>query len=179
MLTNKTQDRKLFFLFFTLVFLISLSACTKSQYNSTASINYPIQKKINNSSAISNQSPNQQNKLYICENISRFVDKKVGNGECVDLLKACAKTPNTTAWQEGKSVWGNSIPTGTAIATFKGSKYPNKSGYHAAIYVSQDEKGIYVWDQWRGKNVHLRLIRFDNFKKKPGNDASRYNVITQ
>lgn len=116
---------------------------------------------------------------YVCEDISHFVNKQVGNGECVDLLKACANTPNTDQWRKGKIVWGNSIPTGTAIATFKRSKYPNKNGYHAAIYVSQDMKGLYVWDQWQGKNVHLRLIRFDKSKKKPGNDATQYSVITQ
>ena len=134
-----------------------------------------------NSSGHKNHQPLLGNSkpIYICEDITQFVDKSIGNGECVDLLKACANTPNTPQWREGESVWGNSIPTGTAIATFEGSKYPNKTGYHAAIYVSQDEKGIYVWDQWRGKNVHLRLIRFDDVKKKPGNDAARYSVITQ
>lgn len=118
-------------------------------------------------------------KLYICEDITQYVNRHVGNGECVDLLKACAKTPHTQQWRPGKPVWGNHIPTGTAIATFKQARYPNQHGYHAAIYVSQDDKGIYVWDQWREKAVHLRLIRFDKRKKKPGNDATRYRVITQ
>lgn len=125
------------------------------------------------------ENPPQSKPIYICEDISRFIDKQVGNGQCVALLKACANTPYTNQWKRGESVWGNAIPTGTAIATFKHSNYPNKRGYHAAIYVSQDEKGIYVWDQWRGKNVHLRLIRFDRSRKKPGNDAARYSVITR
>jgi len=158
---------------------ILLSGCSAKRYP-TSTATYPNNQKSNTESDKNNKAnPSNSRAIYVCEDISRFVDKKVGNGECVDLLKACASTPNTYEWQPGEKVWGNSIPTGTAIATFKRSKYPNKSGYHAAIYVSQDEKGIYVWDQWRGKNVHLRLIRFDQSKKKPGNDATRYSVITQ
>jgi hypothetical protein len=40
------------------------------------------------------------------------------------------------------------IRTGTAIATFDGmGRYPNHAhGNHAAIYISQDSVGIWVWD---------------------------------
>ena len=170
-------------LFFVTCLAIILSGCIgKRHYSTLPPVHSHEQKATNNNS--NNKKGHapitvESKPIYVCEDISRFVDKQVGNGECVDLLKACASTPNTDQWREGESVWGNSIPTGTAIATFKQSKYPNRHGYHAAIYVSQDDKGIYVWDQWRGKNVHLRLIRFDDFKKKPGNDAARYSVITQ
>ncbi len=117
-----------------------------------------------------------ENSLYICDDIRDYVKKKVGSGECVDLLKACARTPNTYQWRPGQKVFGNKIPTGTAIATFHRGRYPNKSGYHAAIYISQSDKGIYVWDQWRKKPVHIRLIK-NQKKGKPGNIASRYRVI--
>lgn len=115
--------------------------------------------------------------LFICEDITPFVNRQIGRGECVDLLSACANTPITRNWRKGAKVMGNDIPSGTAIATFKGSRYPNKRGYHAAIYVSQTHEGIYVWDQWRGKPVHLRLIRAHQSRKAPGNNASRYRVI--
>jgi len=79
---------------------------------------------------------------FICDNIDPYMGKVVGSGECVDLLKICAKVSHTQYWQEGNQVWGNKIPTGTAIATFENGRYPNRSGYHAALYVSQDERVI-------------------------------------
>lgn len=114
---------------------------------------------------------------YICKNASSYQGKVVGNGECVDLIKRCSGAPNTRHWRPGKPVWGNAIPAGTAIATFKRGKYPNRRGYHAAIYSHQTHEGIYVWDQWRGKAVHLRLIKANQIHKDPGNNANRYRVI--
>ena len=163
----------------SLCLLTVLSGCAGKQHHSTPTAKPQGQNPKASDHRVDQENRSNSNPIYVCEDISRFVDKQVGSGECVDLLKACANTPHTYQWQKGKTVWGNSIPTGTAIATFKQSKYPNKSGYHAAIYVSQNEKGLYVWDQWHGKNVHLRLIRFNNSKKEPGNDATRYSVITQ
>lgn len=123
-------------------------------------------------------SANDGGSLFICEDITPYVDRQIGSGECVDLLSACANTPLTKNWRKGGKVMGKDIPTGTAIATFRRGRYPNKRGYHAAIYVSQTDEGIYVWDQWRGKPVHLRFIRARQSHKDPGNNASRYRVIT-
>lgn len=175
------MKRSLHFVFLTttLCLLTTLSGCVGKRHQPILMENSQDQKSATSHHADDNENVLGLKSTYVCEDISRFVNKKVGNGECVDLLKACASTPSTDQWQKGKTVWGHSIPTGTAIATFKQSKYPNKNGYHAAIYVSQDEKGVYVWDQWRGKNVHLRLIRFDQSTKVPGNDATQYSVITQ
>ena len=38
----------------------------------------------------------------------------------------------------------------------------------AAIYLYQDARGIWVYDQWQGQPVHKRLIRFEG-----GSGASR------
>ena len=114
---------------------------------------------------------------YICHNPERYKNHSLGRGECVDLVQYCSNAPLTKFWKKGQSVFGKDIPKGTAIATFKNNKYPNKSGYHAAIFSHQDEKGIYVWDQWRGKAVHLRFIAANQHRKKPGNNASKYRVI--
>ena len=114
---------------------------------------------------------------YICENAGTYRGKSIGNGECVDLIKRCTGAPLTRFWKPGDYVFGKNIPSGTAIATFRKGKYPNKHGYHAAIYSHQDENGIYAWDQWRGKKVHLRYIKANQKGSKPGNNATQYQVI--
>ena len=51
----------------------------------------------------------------------------------------------------------------------------------AAIYLYQDARGIWVYDQWQGQPVHKRLIRFEGGSgAKPGsksNDGRRFAVI--
>ena len=54
------------------------------------------------------------------------------------------------------------------------------SGNHAAIYLYQDERGLWVYDQWQGQPVHKRLIRFAGGSGKWGsksNDGTRFAVI--
>lgn len=67
-----------------------------------------------------------------------------------------------------------SVAEGTAIATFV------KDGYsgHAAIYESQDDKGIHVYDQWitgAGKAIGPRLIKWDG--TGVANNGAGYYVI--
>lgn len=114
---------------------------------------------------------------YICEDAPQYIGQSIGDGECVDLVKLCSHAPLTRFWKPGQKVFGNNIPAGTAIATFRRGKYPNKKGYHAAIYSHQDENGIYAWDQWHGQPVHLRFIKAKQSHKKAGNNASKYRVI--
>jgi hypothetical protein len=85
-------------------------------------------------------------------------------GQCVSYVThVCPTIPvNTNAWHQGAAVKDNgTILPGTAIATFnaKGVYYG-----HAAIYVRQDDKGIYVYDQWvfgAPKAISARLIRWN------------------
>jgi hypothetical protein len=101
----------------------------------------------------------------------------------VDFVKAAAGVPLTAAWQEGAEVRGNPhIARGTAIATFESDgSYTSESGNHAAIYLEQDDHGIWVYDQWRGQPVHKRLIRFEGGSGAKGgsksNDGRRFAVI--
>jgi hypothetical protein len=39
--------------------------------------------------------------------------------------------------------------------------YTSKTGNYAAIYLSQDDRGIWLYDHWRGQPVHKRLIPFE------------------
>jgi hypothetical protein len=63
-------------------------------------------------------------------------------GQCAALVQwyGCNLT---RLWRRGAPVKGNPhIVSGTCIATFRGTRYPNSpSGNHAAIYVEQDRRG--------------------------------------
>jgi hypothetical protein len=120
---------------------------------------------------------------YIAARPEAFEGRVLGGGHCVDFVKAAAGVPRTAAWREGAPVLGNpSIPRGTAIATFESDgSYTSESGNHAAIYLSQDERGIWVYDQWQGQPVHERLIRFEGGsgakRGSKSNDGRRFAVI--
>jgi hypothetical protein len=84
-------------------------------------------------------------------------------GQCVSFVTTvCPTIPvSTTKWTKGSPVKGNeTIVEGTAIATFDANGHYHG---HAAIYVSQDDDGIHVYDQWitgAGKAVGPRLIKW-------------------
>ena len=68
-------------------------------------------------------------------------------GQCVSYVKrVCPSLPQTSKWIKGLPVKDNkNVVEGTVIATFNES---GKYWGHAAIYVSQNDKGIDVYDQW-------------------------------
>jgi hypothetical protein len=83
----------------------------------------------------------------------------------------------TTTWKPGRKVRGNNISPGTAIASFRDGKYQND---HAAIFVSQDEKGITVYDQYNHpkKVWGKRVLRFDLPQKGDySNDGEYFYTI--
>lgn len=118
---------------------------------------------------------------YICVDPESYDGKKVGSGECVALVQEAAGAPHTSYWKKGKQVRGDtSLSKGTAIATFDGNgRYANRStGNHAALYVSQESNGIWVYDQWRAQgSVRKRLIRFRGGSGSASNDGDQFSVI--
>ena len=80
--------------------------------------------------------------------------EKVGTHQCAVLVQYYAKVPKMKFWKAGDLVKGdNKIKKGTAIATFVNGEYPPATGKHhghghAAFYMSQDDTGIEVMDQW-------------------------------
>jgi hypothetical protein len=120
---------------------------------------------------------------YVAASLEAFEGKVVGAGHCVDFVKAAAGVPRTAAWWKGAEVRGNPhIAPGTAIATFEADgTYTSESGNHAAIYLYQDHRGIWVYDQWRGRPVGKRLIRFEggegSARGSKSNDGKRFAVI--
>ena len=120
---------------------------------------------------------------YVAARPEAFDGRVIGAGHCVDYVKAAASVPRTAAWREGARVRGNpQIPRGTAIATFEpDGSYTSETGNHAAIYLDQDDDGIWVYDQWRGQPVHKRLIPFEGGsgakRGSKSNDGRRFAVI--
>lgn len=117
--------------------------------------------------------------------------KYVRNGHCVMLvLDAVPTLGNTVNWARGEHVYGNhSLEPGTPIATFEPSgRYGNfrRGRSHAALYLRQDNAGIYVIDQWRptkksrGQKPRQRFISWQvASKSSPANQALSYYVINR
>jgi len=114
--------------------------------------------------------------------------EKVGSKQCVALLQHYGILPHTSKWAAGASVFGNqAVLKGTAIATFVDGKYKSLStGNHAAFYVSQDTKGIWILDQWSSDaskpKVSMRHIKpkgtnSDGAFVDPSNNADAYSII--
>ncbi len=116
---------------------------------------------------------------FIATNPEKYKGIPVGSGQCVAFVQESSGAPLTKYWSEGIKVRGSQIPAGTAIATFKNGVYPsNATGNHAAIYISQDSGGITVWDQWTGRPVDKRHIRFQEGQASSNsNDGDAYSVI--
>jgi len=114
----------------------------------------------------------------VCNTPDRFKGRVIGDGHCVSLIKRCTQAPTTSLWRPGNAVIGSKVEPGTVIATFANGRYPNVTGHHAAIFIDQDDRGIWVWDQWVGKPVHKRLIRKRPINEAPpGNTAQFYRVV--
>lgn len=111
----------------------------------------------------------------------------VGTAQCVVLVQTFAGAPRAAGWRQGVSVRGKLLlPKGTAIATFEDGVYKNKShGNHAALYVSQDQGGIWVMDQYRADNkpkVSKHYLPFrgtgkDGHWVNTSNNGDAYSVI--
>lgn len=119
-------------------------------------------------------------------NFGKFLGRSVSNpegehfGQCVSLVRSVTGAPHSFAWQKGDPVRGADIPKGTAIATFDedgtyGNHVDGRS--HAAIYVSQDDSGLNVMDQWAGQPAHYRKIWFRGGSEAPHNDGDAFSVV--
>jgi hypothetical protein len=108
-----------------------------------------------------------------------YEGKAVGTGQCVAYVQAAAGAPSTATWMAGEKVrTATHVDAGTVIATMVDGHYPNhSSGNHAAIYISHDEHGIRVWDQWSGHAVSQRVIRYHGGTGSASNDGDAYYVV--
>lgn len=125
---------------------------------------------------------------YVYSKAAELQDQPmVGTHQCVALFQKYAGAPATLAWRKGDEVVGTSrIKIGTAIATFVDGKYPNRRhGNHAALYMGPAIGGIYIMDQWVGKEggtVTKRYVKSLGRDKggsftRPSNNADAFSVI--
>jgi len=108
-----------------------------------------------------------------------LLGQNVGTGQCVALAQATSDVGYTSTWSPRAQVQGDTdIAVGTVIATFgSDGTYTNTYGQsHTAIYLGQDNSGIYVEDQWLDQVAHTRLIPWttDNSYES----GSKFFVVT-
>lgn len=124
--------------------------------------------------------PTEEHKL-----VMPAVRDERGRVQCVQLLKALMGAPLTDRWQEGRKLKTNwsEVKVGTAIATFKGGRYPKRhkghGNKHAAIFLRASDTGIYVFDQFAGTRVATeRFIPWHNPRnRRPSNNAASYSTV--
>ena len=114
--------------------------------------------------------------------LTSFIGKSVGTGQCVALVKAANPSLGpASGWTGGAAVQGNtSLTPGTPIATFGGNdRYANATdgSSHAAIYLGQDQHGMVVLDQWAGSSAAVRTIPWSNPGAAPANTGSAFRVV--
>ncbi|HME22268.1 MAG TPA: BPSL0067 family protein [Acetobacteraceae bacterium] len=124
--------------------------------------------------------------FYIADNPASFVGQRVGDGECVAYVRAaCPALPNTHQWKKGVAANGGNLPSGTIIATFRGSDggYNASDGLqHAAVFLSETPTGLRVLDQFNahgnnpGQHVQERPLPYGN-PSSPVNDGNQFYAI--
>ena len=111
--------------------------------------------------------------------------QKIGDGDCVTLIKEFTSAGPTMRWRAGAEVLNNpAIRPGTAIATFVKGRYPNHpTGNHAAFFLRHGVDGFWVIDQYKGRPfIQSRFISIKNLTTNgafidPSNNARAFSVI--
>lgn len=113
----------------------------------------------------------------------------IGNGNCVLLVKHYIpqfRNITTASWRQGEHVMSSTKPIarGTAIATFKHGRYPNRErGNHAAFFMAKVNGTLWVMEQYKGlKEVQSRYLimkpqNTDGTWSDASNNASAFYVI--
>jgi hypothetical protein len=113
---------------------------------------------------------------------------KVGDEECVALVKHYTSAGPARFWRAGEKVVGNkNIAHGTAIGTFVNGRWPQLStGNHSGFYLGQVSNGIYIMDQWprdaRKPKISMRFLyrlgkdKNGNYVNPPQN-ADAFSII--
>ena len=114
---------------------------------------------------------------------SKYIGNVVRDGECASGVQQIFKDyhgkwilKTTSTWKQGKKVFHSNIKSGTAIASFKNGRYTGK-GCHTAIYVSQDNNGITVYDQWKGKKFGKRVLKKSYSDNSPNSNHPDYFYV--
>jgi hypothetical protein len=130
---------------------------------------------------------------YIIDVEKIATDKGYDEGlgtQCVALVKkappaaSSSNPPQSTLWRPGIWVHGaqpGTIKKGTVIATFLVNKYPLTDPRHAAVYISHNDKGITVIDQWVGATgstpADHRPLTFRGIENRSVDNGDLYYVV--
>jgi hypothetical protein len=121
--------------------------------------------------------------MFIADNAHAELGKVVGNGHCVRLCQWVSTVPHTSRWEPGVKVRGGNVPKGAIIATFDPAtrRYENdiKGRSHAAVFLEEREDGLRVLDQWLGRVVSERTIRFKGGSQPHVDDGDSYYVVEE
>jgi hypothetical protein len=114
------------------------------------------------------------------QNFSYRNDKN--NTECVTFIQQATGAPVTKTWKQGQKIrkGDHSVPVGTVIATFVDGHYSTlgRSNQHAAVYLGQDEQGIWVLNQHNGtKKVVVERIPWMPRSSGLSNDGKAFSVV--
>jgi hypothetical protein len=113
---------------------------------------------------------------------------KIGDKECVTLIKHYTNAGPARFWREGEKVLGaRNLAQGTAMATFVDGRWPQLNrGNHSGFYLGQVSNGIYIMDQWpddgKKPKISMRfLYRLGKDKSgkyiDPPQNADAFSVI--
>ena len=121
-------------------------------------------------------------RTWIAQNPGAHQGKVVGNGQCVAFVREACGLGHTSTWRKGALARGAGLPSGIALATFSAGpdgRYENRTdgASHVAVLIAEDATGLLVWDQWRGRKVGQRVIRWKGGKGTANNDGDRYYVV--
>lgn len=109
-----------------------------------------------------------------------------GDAQCVAFVQMVplvggGSVPGTSQWRKGKHVkelTAADIVKGTVIATFdENDKYPGDAR-HAAVYISHDDKGITVYDQWKSRpQVQQRILVYRDSENRQVDNGNWFWIV--
>jgi len=104
----------------------------------------------------------------------------VANGHCLRHVQEVVGVPHSSTLRAGAKVKGGNVPRGTVIGTFgPDGRYTNRTDgtAHVAILLEETAEGLVVVDQYLGKPVGERLIRWRGGAGRRVNDGDAYHVV--
>jgi hypothetical protein len=118
---------------------------------------------------------------HVADNPERHINLVIGDGQCVALARHAAQVGHTSTWRRGVPVRGSGASKGTIIATFGGDppRYENRTdgASHCAILVGEEDVGLAVIDQWKGRPCQRRVIRYKDGAGLPCDDGDAYFIV--
>lgn len=120
-------------------------------------------------------------RTWIAAEPHKHVGTVVDNGHCMRHVQVVAGVPHSSTLRRGPRVRDVASPArGLVIATFNShGRYANAvdGSSHIAILLERQPSGLLVVDQWVGRKVGERLIRWRGGQGLKVDDADAYHVV--